>query len=251
IDIIGFIFGALLSLGALRATQPEIRPLFILSLVLVMIVLTGAVIMGTPTTFVVGGTVVYETQTPYQQLRIIDDDGIRTLYLNGQPQSAMDLNNPYRHVYDYTRYFHLPLLMSDNINKVLFIGGGGFTGPKIFKYMYNMSIDVVEIDPAVIAAAKKYFNVTESPELQIYQMDGRQFLQQTNVTYDLIILDAYRKDRVPFHLTTQEFFQLAKSKLDGDGILLANIISAPHGGGSKFFRAEYKTLKTVFSTVYA
>jgi spermidine synthase len=175
---------------------------------------------------------------------------VRTLYLDGQPHSAMDVSDPDRHVFEYTRYFHLPLLMTEDIDRVLFVGGGGFTGPKHFASEYDVTVDVAEIDPEVIGAAKRYFDLEESSRLNVYNTGGRQFLQETNHTYDLIVLDAYKKDKVPFQLTTVEFMRLAASRLDADGVLFANIISAPSGPASKFYRAEYGTMAQVFPQVY-
>ncbi|ELZ33327.1 spermidine synthase [Halogeometricum pallidum JCM 14848] len=200
----------------------------------------------------VEGRVVYETQTPYQELRVVDSGEVRTLYLDGQRHSAMDLEEPYRHVFDYTRYFHLPLLMTDDVDRVLFVGGGGFTGPKRFVRDYpNVTVDVVEIDPEVVSTAKRYFSVEESERLNVYTRGGRQYLQETNQTYDLIVLDAYRKDKVPFELTTVEFMELANDRLDEDGVLFANLISAPSGPASQFYRAEYKTISRAFPRVYS
>lgn len=196
-------------------------------------------------------TGIYSTQTAYQELTIKDSGGVRTMYLDGQPQSAMYLNGSNGYPFDYARYFHLPLLMQDNTSRVLFIGGGGFSGPKRFVEEYNVTVDVVEIDPGVVSAAKTYFNVSESSRLNIRVEDGREFLQETEHEYDIIVLDAYRKSRVPFHLTTKEFMQLAYTKTTDDGALMANIISTARGPGSKFFRAEYKTMNQVFPQVYA
>jgi len=165
----------------------------------------------------------------------------------------MDKTDPTRHVFDYTRYFHLPLLMTENaddVDDVLFVGGGGFTGPKRFAEDYDVDVDVAEIDPDVVSVAKRYFGVEESPNLTIHTMDGRRYLRETNETYDLIVLDAYKKDKVPFQLTTVEFMELAKDRLSDDGVLLTNLISAPEGPASKFYRAEYKTLDRVFEQVY-
>jgi spermidine synthase len=197
-----------------------------------------------------GGSVLYQTQTPYQELEVTQLGDVRTLYLDGQPHSAMDVSDPDRHVFDYTRYFHLPLLMTDDVDRVLFVGGGGFTGPKRFAAEYDVTVDVAELDPVVIETAKRYFGVEESPRLNIYNTGGRQFLQETDRTYDLIVLDAYKKDKVPFQLTTVEFMRLAESRLSDDGVLFANLISAQTGPASKFYRAEYKTMSQVFPQVY-
>jgi spermidine synthase len=217
--------------------------------VLLVAAVTGSVGLG------VGGDVVYETQTAYQELRVVDSGGTRTLYLDGQPHSAMDKDDPTRHVFDYTSYFHAPFLFTDDvddIDRVLFVGGGGFTGPRAFLDTYpNVTVDVVELDPEVVGVAKEYFRVEESDRLTIHTMDGRQYLQQTDETYDLIVLDAYKKDKVPFQLTTVEFMQLASDRLDEDGVLFANVISAPSGPASQFYRAEYKTMQQVFPQVYS
>jgi spermidine synthase len=116
---------------------------------------------------------------------------------------------------------------------------------------YDVTVDVVEIDPKVIGAAEDYFRVEEGPNLNVYNAEGREFLRTTDHEYDLIVLDAYKKDKVPFQLTTREFMQLTADRLDEDGILMANIISAPTGPASQFYRAEYKTLNEVYPQVYS
>ena len=254
-------FGALLIGGAFWMLGPDLlkRPRSdhaIRAVVIAVVLLTAFVASSAGLTLstAVRGDTVYETQTPYQDLRVADSDGVRTLYLDGQPHSAMYLDGSNEHVFDYTRYFHLPYLIADSpeeIDDVLFVGGGGFTGPKRFVADYDVSVDVVEIDPEVIATSKEYFGVEESSRLEIHNMDARQYLQETNETYDLIVLDAYKKDQVPFHLTTVEFMRLVSSRLDSDGIVISNIISAPSGSASQFYRAERKTMNRVFASTYA
>jgi spermidine synthase len=251
VDQIALAFGLLSVLAALVVGRPVGRrratATGAVALLLVVSAATGAA------GYTVEGRVVYETQTPYQELQVVDLGDTRTLYLGGQRHSAMHLADPDRHVFTYTRYFHLPMLFADDpdeIDRVLFVGGGGFTGPKRFVEEYDVTVDVAEIDPAVIAVAKEYFRVEESARLRIHNRGGRQFLRETNRTYDLIVLDAYQKDKVPFELTTREFMRLASSRLDEDGMLFANVISAPRGPASELYRAEYRTMSTVFPQVY-
>ncbi|WP_071932470.1 spermidine synthase [Halodesulfurarchaeum formicicum] len=253
IEVIGLIFGGmtLVTAAALAFPSPSNRE--VIRVLLVTALLLGAV-LAPPFGVAMAGETVYETQTAHQQLRVADQDGVRTLYLDGVSHSAMDLEDPDRHVFTYTRYFHLPFLYTDSVDdveNVLFIGGGGFTGPKIFAQKYDVNVDVVEIDPGVVQAARDYFDLETGPDLSVHTMDGRQYLRETDTEYDLIVLDAYKRDTVPFHLTTTEFFDLTTQRLSADGVLLANIISAPSGSGSAFFRAEYRTMETVFPTVTA
>jgi spermidine synthase len=246
---IGLVFG-LLSVGTAAALTLPDGNRHAYASVFVAVLLVAATASGAAGVSV-RGQVVYQDQTAYQQLQVVDLGDRRTLYLDGQPHSAMDLNDPDRHVFDYTRYFHLPFLLNDDIDRVLFVGGGGFTGPKRFLADYDVTVDVVEIDPAVVDAAREYFAVEESDRLNVYTMGGRQYLSETNRTYDLIVMDAYRKDKVPFQLTTVEFMRLARDRLSEDGVLFANVISAPSGPASKFYRAEYKTMRRVFPQVYS
>ena len=248
---IGLVFGGISVGTAVVLARPNITRQDAtwsvgVSLLLVLAAVTGGIGLDS------AGTTVYHTQTAYQELRVVDAGDTRTLYLDGQPHSAMDVDDPTRHVFDYTSYFHVPFLLSDDIDRVLFVGGGGFTGPRVFLEKYpDVTVDVVEIDPEVVSTAKQYFRVEESDRLNIYTMDGRQYLRETNQTYDLIVLDAYRKDKVPFQLTTVEFMRLTSDRLDDDGILFANVISAPSGPASQFYRAEYKTIEQVYPQVYS
>jgi spermidine synthase len=256
VETIGFLFGVLLVgtvvvVELVEGEEPGV-PRDAGAVVLVALLLVTSVGAGS-LGYSVEGEVVYETGTAYQELQVVDRGDTRTLYLDGQRHSAMDPRDPTRHVFEYTRYFHLPYLMTgdpDDIDRVLFVGGGGFTGPKRFVAEYDATVDVVEIDPEVVDVAKRYFRVEESERLNVHVGDGRRYLRETDHTYDLIVLDAYKKDKVPFQLTTVEFVELAKSRLSEDGILFANLISAPSGPASAFYRAEYRTVDRVFPTVY-
>jgi spermidine synthase len=252
IETIGFVFGVLLVVTAVSITLPSMDRQSLLATAGVTVLLVAAVTSGAIGVST-GGQIVHQTQTPYQELEVADLGDTRTLYLDGQRHSAMDLRDPDRHVFGYTRYFHMPYLFAEDpaeIDRVLFVGGGGFTGPKRFVSEYDATVDVVEIDPEVIRTAKEYFGVEASDRLNVYNADGRRFLRETDETYDLIVLDAYKKDKVPFQLTTLEFMRLTNDRLSEDGMLFANVISAPTGPASEFYRAEYRTMEQVYPQVY-
>lgn len=199
------------------------------------------------------GTLVYEKETLYSHLDVIDYGNIRTLYLDGNIHSQMYKDKPEELVNTYTKYFHLGFLFNPNAKDVLFVGGGGFSGPKNFLSMYSdVRIDVVEIDPDVIRAARDYFNlpVDNGSRLMIYNDDARNFLSKTEKKYDLIILDAFSQNYVPFHLMTLEYFQLLDKKLTSDGVIISNNIGSMTGDRSDIVRAVYKTISQVFPSLY-
>jgi hypothetical protein len=164
----------------------------------------------------------------------------------------MDLSNPDRTVLPYTDYFHLGFVLNPNITRVLFIGGGGFSGPKAFLRDYpNVIVDVVEIDPEVIRVAETYFGVDPMiPRLHIYNGDGRIYLQNVKQKYDLILIDAFSRSSIPFQVMTQEFFELIVNHLTPNGIVIFNLIAETSGPLSMLLQAETKTIGSVFPNVY-
>ncbi len=249
---IGVLFGFVLVGAAVALTAPTIprRPTIASVVVVLLLVFASG---GGPVAFDYRGDVVYETQTPYQQLEIVDDGDTRTMYLDGARHSAIDLSDPDRHVFAYTKYFHLPMLAADDpdeIDRVLFVGGGGYTGPQDFADTYDVEVDVVEIDGEVTDAAETYFGL-DRDDVTVHTQDARQFLAGTDETYDLIVLDAYKQDQVPFHLTTVEFMDLLDDRLSANGIVHANVVAAPTGPAAEFYHAQYATMTEVFPEAYS
>ena len=60
--------------------------------------------------------------------------------------------------------------------------------------------------------------------------DARPFLRRTDRRYDAIFVDAYRQPYIPFYLTTQEFFDLVRDRLNPGGTVIVN---AGHPEGSR------------------
>ena len=223
----------------------------VLSIIIIAVLMVPPAFLG-GSAAIMEGTIVYQKDTPYNTLTIVDyaERGVRTIYLNNMPHSAIYLNGSNRAVFTYTDYFNLAFVFDPGVDSVLFIGGGGFSGPKQFlEYYPDVNVDVVEIDPQVVKAARDYFYLTDDPRLRVIVDDGRAFLGEAG-KYDLVVLDAYSKTYVPFHLMTLEFFEALNEHLEQDGILVSNLISSLIGDTSDLLRAEYKTINQVFPQVY-
>jgi len=124
---------------------------------------------------------------------------------------------------------------------------GAATGPKQFRSFYpELQVDVVEIDPEVVSVAKRFFSFEPDARTSVTVQDGRRFLVTTRNQYDAIIVDAYYAESIPFHVTTVEFMQLLKRRLNPGGVGIFNMIGSVAGEDSKLVRSEYKTIRQVF-----
>jgi spermidine synthase len=196
--------------------------------------------------------VLLERDSTYHKLLVTEDGRYRWLRADNIWHTQMALKDPNGRGLPYTDYVDLAFLYNPNIHNVLVIGLGGGTVPKRFVRDYpQVTVDCVEIDPAVISIARRYFYVEPGRRLKIHESDGRQFLRKMTGTWDLILLDAYYSDTVPFFLTTREFFTLAKSHLNPGGILVNNVVGQATGPRSEFFRSVYKTMAGVFPEISA
>jgi hypothetical protein len=85
--------------------------------------------------------------------------------------------------------------------------------------------DGVEIDPGVVALARRWMDLAETPGKRIWAgVDGRTALAAAGGEYDQLVLDAYANQvEIPAHLATREFFEVAARKLRRGGWLSANV----------------------------
>lgn len=200
--------------------------------------------------------VIYRRDSFYHRIVVEEVNGIRHLKFDASFQSSMDTKNPDRAVFVYTDYLHLGLIFKPDTKKVLFIGLGGATVPKKFRKDYpEMTIHIVEIDPAVKEVAEQFFYFLEDEQMKVFIDDGRVYLRKTKEIYDMIVLDAYHGGRhgeimLPFHLTTREFLKLASLRLSKDGVLVFNLVGRLEGPQSRVTRAILKTYQFVFPEFY-
>ncbi len=59
--------------------------------------------------------------------------------------------------------------------------------------------------------------------------DARTYVNQSNKTYDVILVDVYGDASIPFSLMTTEYGRAVSQRLKPGGLLVANIIGSLHG----------------------
>jgi len=162
---------------------------------------------------------------------------------NGTNVSAIDLNQPTFQVIPYTRLLFAAALFKGHPHKVLSIGLGAGAFNRLFNVAYpTTELTTVEIDPMIESVAEKLTGFYPSPTNKVSIEDGRRFLMHSQERWDWIVVDAYvRNSQTPPHLTTVEFFELARRHLTEDGVLVVNIV-APQA----LFYSQLATLRHVF-----
>jgi spermidine synthase len=107
--------------------------------------------------------------------------------------------------------------------------GAGTTMRAYEKYFPDTEIDGVEIDGELTELGEKWFGLRERPNARLHTDDARPFLRASERRWEAILVDAYRQPYIPFYLTTREFFQLTKERLEPGGVVVVN---AGHPEGS-------------------
>lgn len=216
--------------------------------ILILLFLIPAAAWGQPEDW---GKLVHREESLYNTIFVYQRRSIVTLRFGRRSavpiQTQVDLDNLRQHRLDYTELSFCGLLYQSEPKRVLVLGLGGGVIPRDLRYYYpDAVIDVAEIDEAIVPIAKKYFAFAEDQKLKVHVDDGRMFIKkqlrlEEPPRYDLIILDAFNGDYIPFHLMTREFLEEVKAVLSPEGVVVANVFY-----DNLLFDAEWVTFRTVF-----
>ena len=110
--------------------------------------------------------------------------------------------------------------------RVLMVGSGRrrrFT-TLVHRALPDVTIDVVEIDPVVVAAARAHFGLREDGRYQVHVADAADWMTRAPPqTYDYVLLDAYAGEGIPEALGAQAFFRAVARRLAPGGVVAINI----------------------------
>jgi spermidine synthase len=191
----------------------------------------------------------YEGDSIYHHITIRQDGGKRCMIFGRQRdlrQTCIDLAKPDTSIFEYSSMMFAGFLFRPDAKKVCLIGLGGGYIPTVFRmHLPQVQLQSVEVDPLVEKLAKQYFSFAVPPGQTLAIDDGRQFLKKSRERYDQIWLDAFNSDYIPAHMTTKEFLQLAKSRLNEGGIVIQNLFR-----WNNLYNAQIATFQAVFAKVF-
>jgi predicted O-methyltransferase YrrM len=177
------------------------------------------------------------------------EDGRRTLELN-EGQAVHSVYRPDRvltgNVWD--GHLVLPFAALDEAPaEVAILGNAAGTTSRAYEEFFpEAEIDGVEIDAELSEIGRRFFDMN-NPNLDLFHEDARPFLRRTDARYDVISVDAYRQPYIPFYLTTREFFELVRDRLEPGGVVIVNV-GHPEGQDD-LERVLAATMGEVFPTV--
>lgn len=195
---------------------------------------------------------IYQEKSLYRNILVYEEQGLRCMKFgirDAGRQTCISLRDPGRLVLDYTWMLLGALYLKPEPSSILVIGLGGGTLPSALqKLLPQASIETVEIDPSVVAVARRFFGFSPDANDTVTIEDGRVFVkraQRQGKRYDLVILDAFDQFYIPEHMLTREYLLEVRALLKPDGVLAANTFSS-----SRLYDAESATYASAFGRFY-
>ncbi|CAG0934612.1 hypothetical protein TFLX_03586 [Thermoflexales bacterium] len=182
-----------------------------------------------PTSFSELSGTIYQGESGYNYIQVVERNGTRYLLLN-EGQGIHSIYHPDRLTTDGTwdyftiaPFFNAPPFSTDRVKRLAIVGLAGGSIARLYTELYGpLSIDGIEIDPKIVEVGRNYFGMTQ-PNLNIIVGDGRAAIAHSPQRYDVIALDAFRVPYIPWHLTTREFMQELRDHLTPAGVIAINV----------------------------
>jgi spermidine synthase len=189
----------------------------------------------------------YGEQSEFQRIDVFDSHEFgRFLTLDG----VMMMTEKDEFAY-HEMMVHVPMAVNPAIKDVLIIGAGdGGIVRELAKYPTIAKMDMVEIDPEVVAVCREFLPHTASSmdddRLNIYYQDGLKFIRRAQDAYDLIIVDSTDPFGPGEGLFTKEFYGNCFNALRADGIFVNQLGSPYYANDAAALRRAYGKLKGAF-----
>jgi spermidine synthase len=199
------------------------------------------------------GRVIHRENSLYENILVVQNGDLRCMQFsvrkNQRNQSCIDLHDEQHLALVYTRMMMAGLLLDPSPQHILMIGLGGGSIPRTLAALFpDATIDIVEIDPAVVRAAQRYFDFKPSERMHVYVQDARVWGKRAILAgrrYDLVLLDAFNGDYIPEHLMTREYLSETRALLSDGGVLVSNTFAI-----SALYHNESVTYADVFGEFF-
>ena len=178
--------------------------------------------------------------SPYQKLQVIPISGDQQYLIKVNESEFMTIanvspevlaNNPDVRKNYLNSSYDSPFRFAGPLNRVLVIGAGAGNDVAAALRHGAQHVDAVEIDPLIYGLGKNLHpeHPYDSPRVQVFINDARNFLRHPHEPYDAIIMglldshtefSGYSNMRIDNYVYTEQSFRDAKSLLAPGGVLI-------------------------------
>lgn len=145
-------------------------------------------------------------------------------FSSSETQSRMKLQDPFALDLEYTRTMMGFLLLRPDPGHILMIGlGGGSLAKFCHRYLPGARIEVVEINPHVIALRDEFQVPPDDRRLRVLHADGSRHVRDSAARPDVLMVDGFDSDGLPGTLCSQRFYDDCFDMLHPQGVLVVNL----------------------------
>ena len=162
--------------------------------------------------------------------------------------SSIDISDPLNLKGQYAQAMMLSLVFKPQPKKLYMLGFGGGRVPMVFHhYVPKLVIEASEHSQGVVQLAEACFGITLDDRMRVSTEDGREHLASFPENhFDIILLDSFSGiGDHPNQLSTQEFYELCKSRLTQDGVVVTNLVD-----NNPYFKQKVATFCAAFKYSY-
>lgn len=166
--------------------------------------------------------VLEEFSTPHNpRLAVIESDGVRRL-------DGLSVNYSHGSLHTVLRSAFETLALRDrDVRSVLMLGFGGGSAVRLLReeHALDPEFTAVEIDPEVVALARRWFGFAADPRVRFVVEDAAEHVQTSRASHDLVLVDAFVDERVPDALCTRGFLRATGERVAPGGVLVFNTLA--------------------------
>ncbi|HLV15303.1 MAG TPA: fused MFS/spermidine synthase [Xanthomarina sp.] len=110
------------------------------------------------------------------------------------------------------------------VHSVLLLGLGGGSVIQTLRedFKFQEHITAIEIDPVIIRIAKDEFKLQNTDNLEIVCADALHYIEKTQASFDLIIIDLFIDTQVPEEFLKLPFWETILKRSSTQGVILFN-----------------------------
>ncbi len=199
-------------------------------------------------------SILCSAQTPFQHIVIADTYNYgRALFIDGKIQSSFEDEALYHEM-----LVQPAMLIHPNPRSVLIVGGGeGATLREVLAHNQVRAVTMVDIDQEAVDLCRQFLpswsrGAYEDPRVRVVYTDGRQFIEDTDELYDVVIIDVVDMlaDGPAFRLYTRQFYQHLRKRLRPEAIVMIQGLEFSFSNHKQHV-ALVRTLRTLFPEVHS